>query len=276
MIAQPDNVVIVRQHKALSELAAWINAGHAAGEAASLQGAKHFRQVGEWLIEAKEKLKHGDWLPWLEANVKFSRQHACRYMRLAKCNTVLHLDDAWRVLTGRDEEAIGDAHVRHNTGEHEWYTPPAYLDAARKVLGAFDLDPASSTLAQTLVRAKKYHTRDDDGLSKPWRGRIWLNPPYASGLVDSFIDKLVSHYEAGDVTAAIVLVNNATETEWFHKCAAAASAVCFPAGRVRFLDAEGNPGAPLQGQSLLSLGNDPRAFCEAFSSIGRCWRDVTK
>jgi hypothetical protein len=102
---------------------------------------------------------------------------------------------------------------------------------------------------------------------------VWLNPPYAAGLVDKFAEKLVAHYEAGEVTAAIVLVNNATETRWFRRLADAASAVCYPTGRVRFLEPDGTPGAPLQGQAVLYLGNDVEAFMRAFNRFGHCWRD---
>jgi hypothetical protein len=99
---------------------------------------------------------------------------------------------------------------------------------------------------------------------------VWLNPPYARPLVDQFIDKLCGHHAAGDVPAAVVLVNNATETEWFGQCARAASAICFPAQRVKFLDPEGNEGAPLQGQAVISLGPDADAFMAAFAGFGFC------
>jgi ParB family chromosome partitioning protein len=140
------------------------------------------------------------------------------------------------------------------------------------VLGAFDLDPASSDRAQENVRAATFYTKEHDGLSKPWAGRVWLNPPFAKDVVTLFIDKLASHYEAGDVTAAVVLVNNATETRRFSRLAAVASVICFPTGRVRFLDPEGNPGAPLQGQAVLFLGADVEAFVRAFAQFGFCAR----
>jgi ParB family chromosome partitioning protein len=168
------------------------------------------------------------------------------------------------------EPSSDKPHVAQNAGEQEWYTPPDYLGAARQVLGAFDLDPATSAVAQRAVGAATFYTKDDDGLSKPWSGRVWMNPPYAAGLVGKFAEKLVSHHEAGEVTAAVVLVNNATETRWFRALADIASAVCFPTGRVRFRDPDGNPGAPLQGQAVLYLGSDVAAFCAAFADFGFC------
>ena len=40
------------------------------------------------------------------------------------------------------------------------------------------------------------------------------------------------------------------------------------AGRVRFLDKEGKPGAPLQGQTVLYFGNRRSAFVKAFQQLG--------
>lgn len=163
-------------------------------------------------------------------------------------------------------------HVSQNTGQVEWYTPPAYLDAAREVMGSIDLDPATSEIAQRAVKASHYFTADDDGLAHAWVGNVWMNPPYAAGLVDKFAAKLCEHF-GGSVDQAVVLVNNATDTAWFQLLAKHASAICFPAGRIRFIDEEGKPGgAPLQGQAVLYFGDRTDAFVQRFASFGFCAR----
>ena len=40
--------------------------------------------IGQRLIEAKEMLPHGDWIPWLNERVEFSDRTASRFMRLAR------------------------------------------------------------------------------------------------------------------------------------------------------------------------------------------------
>jgi len=165
-------------------------------------------------------------------------------------------------------EAVTKPHVANNSGNDEWYTPQEYIDAARSVMGDIDLDPASSDVANKVVGAKTYYTAEDDGLSKDWHGRVWMNPPYAADLIPRFVDKLSMHYQHGGVDEAIVLVNNATETVWFNELVSVASAVIFPKSRVRFYMPDGKTGAPLQGQAVLYLGRNPGFFMMAFSSFG--------
>jgi hypothetical protein len=93
------------------------------------------------------------------------------------------------------------------TGEFEWYTPPEYIELARTVLGNIDLDPASNAQAQKTVRADRYFTAADDGLTQEWRGRVWLNPPYSQPLISHFIKKLVDEVGAGNVTEAVLLTH---------------------------------------------------------------------
>lgn len=58
----------------------------------------------------------------------------------------------------------------------EHYTPKWLFEA----IGLeFDLDPASPEIGSN-VPAKIKYTIHDDGLSKSWSGRVWLNPPFSN------------------------------------------------------------------------------------------------
>ena len=160
------------------------------------------------------------------------------------------------------------AHVTQNSGNNEWYTPLLYLDAARQTMGQIDCDPASSAIANRAVGATTFFSKDQDGLSQLWHGRVWLNPPYAQPLIRLFCEAAVGKYQSGEIEQAVVLVNNGTETAWGQTLLSAASAACFPRGRIRFLDPDGNPGAPLQGQVVAYLGACPQRFREAFADFG--------
>lgn len=162
----------------------------------------------------------------------------------------------------------GKPHVAHNSGDNEWYTPPEYIAAARNAMGGIDLDPASTPEANKIVGAAKFFTAEQNGLARPWPGRIWLNPPYASDWVGAFADKLVSEYCGQRTVAACVLVNNGTETEWFQHIGKAAAAVVFPRGRVRFWAPGKSTSTPLQGQAVLYLGKEAERFRGAFGSFG--------
>jgi hypothetical protein len=156
------------------------------------------------------------------------------------------------------------------TGNNEWNTPAEYVPLARDVLGGIDIDPASNQVAQQVVRATTFFTKEDDGLTKAWRGSVWCNPPYAQPLISHFADKMVSELENGNVSAGIMLTHNYTDTTWFHKLEARAAKICFTKGRIRFESADGlcPPGSPTQGQAFFYFGEQTERFSEVFSTIG--------
>lgn len=174
-----------------------------------------------------------------------------------------------RIQFMQEERRIEKPHVAHNSGENEWYTPAEYIDAAYTVMGGIDLDPASSAIANKTVNAKKFYTKQDDGLNKEWkRGRVWMNPPYSSDLIGAFVDKYVEFISQGG-SEGIVLVNNATETGWFVRLISVSSAVAFPSSRIKFIDPSGKPsGAPLQGQAIIYAGGNVNLFIETFGKFG--------
>jgi hypothetical protein len=124
----------------------------------------------------------------------------------------------------------------------EWMTPPSEIELARTFLDTITLDPASNRIAQEYVRAEMFGSLDPndqyiancigDGLTKPWYGNVWLNPPYSSGNINTFVRKVI--HEVPSVDRMLVLVNSATDTAWFHSLLNNAQAVLFYRRRVKF------------------------------------------
>jgi len=169
----------------------------------------------------------------------------------------------------RHDPALGGA-PRSDHDSDEWYTPAAYVEAARVALGRIDLDPASSAEAQKTIGAELYFDKDADGLRQPWHGRVWLNPPFSQPAASLFAAKLLEEIDAGRVEAAILLQHSSTATRWFQDLASR-STVCFPRRRINFDRADGFEGmANRYGQVFFYLGPDRDAFCDAFRPFGLC------
>src|SRR4051812_27394053 len=95
---------------------------------------------------------------------------------------------------------------------NEWYTPPTLLAPVRELWGEIDMDPASCDEAQKVVQATTFYTKATDGLAQEWWGRVFLNPPYGDPL--PWITKLTRHYQTGQVSEALLLVNTVNSPQW--------------------------------------------------------------
>lgn len=166
--------------------------------------------------------------------------------------------------------ADGPDNVRgtQGTGDNEWYTPQEHIERARRVMGGFDVDPASNPIAQEHIGASHFFTEETNGLEQEWNGRVWLNPPYAQPLIGEFMSKLRDEVAAGRCDQAIALTHNYTDTKWFQETARAASAICFTRGRIKFYSPSGDIAAPTQGQAFFYFGPDVDAFCREFAEVG--------
>jgi len=68
----------------LGHLAEEINAEHAAAEETLRAGLGHAKRAGELLLQAKDLVPHGGWLPWMKDHCAFSGRTAQNYMRVAR------------------------------------------------------------------------------------------------------------------------------------------------------------------------------------------------
>ena len=176
--------------------------------------------------------------------------------------TAAQVEKAVRVLQGK----VTNIHVSDDS--YEWYTPKEVIEAAREVMGEIDLDPATSTAAQENVRATHYYTKENNGLVQQWGGRVFCNPPYSAGLARDFANRLKECYLTGVVEEGILLVNNATDTDWFQSLLTLNCMVCFPDGRLKFWSPNSDALAARQGQAVFYLGVNQDRFSEVFGRLG--------
>lgn len=145
----------------------------------------------------------------------------------------------------------------------EWLTPPELL----KPLGVFDLDPCSPVV-RPWPTADNHFTKEDDGLSKPWVGRVWCNPPYGKHAA-IWLQRLAEHPGGG-----IALTFARTETEmWFKWVWSKASAILFIKGRLHFHHVDGrrapaNSGAP---SALIGYGTFEAQVLRRCGIRGALW-----
>lgn len=156
--------------------------------------------------------------------------------------------------------------VHASSASPEWYTPPNILLLVLDVLEDIDLDPCSN-IGVPVVPALKCYTINDDGLTKPWIGTVYMNPPYGKTMPD-WTSKLEHEYNIGNVTEAIALLPARTDTRWFHIICH--HATCFIKGRIRFTKPDGSKTNPSPFPSMaVYFGTDDTKFKQVFNKIGR-------
>jgi hypothetical protein len=80
--------------------AAEINRHHLLARGHADAAIQHAVDAGRLLLQVKTQLMHGEWLPWLRANLEVSPRQAQRYIaafeqrtKPVKCDIVSHLPD---------------------------------------------------------------------------------------------------------------------------------------------------------------------------------------
>ena len=160
----------------------------------------------------------------------------------------------------------------------EYYTPEEIIIAARKLMGGIDLDPATSLLAQQWIKAQVFYRKHQNGMEKPWFGRLWLNPPYSRKNLakqiygaGAWFEKAWAEYCMGNVTQAVCLGRGDSDglRLLMNEC------YFVDCSRIPFIDEYGNiRDRPVPGSKLFYLGKNTDDFIDLFRPFGLILRAV--
>lgn len=110
----------------------------------------------------------------------------------------------------------------------DWRTPD-WLFAQVDAEFGFTLDACATAES---AKCARYYTVADDGLSQPWEGVVWCNPPYGRGQLAKWVKKGCESARAGAVV--VMLVPCWCDTRWWHQFVMAGAELRFISSRVEF------------------------------------------
>lgn len=108
-----------------------------------------------------------------------------------------------------------------------WETPQDFFNRLDEEFH-FTLDVCA---LQKNAKCKKFYTPEQDGLSQPWHGICWCNPPYGRGIL-AWVRK--AKLSADDGNTVVMLPPARTDTHWFHDYIYGRAEIRFLRGRLKF------------------------------------------
>ncbi len=158
--------------------------------------------------------------------------------------------------------------INQTSGAVEYYTPVEIIEAATECMGFIHLDPASCETANMIVRAGRYFTKADDGLSKSWEAEtLWMNHPFGRGLNEKWISKLMREWQGNAFTQACCITYACTSENWFRPLLRFPQ--CFIHGRTNYRLPSGEIfKGNTKGSVVTYLGPNVRRFAQSFRNIG--------
>jgi len=201
---------------------------------------------------------HQDSSDWLPGSI------ILRYVQDDLFSGVLDDSRPWSELPQKLPPSDGD-----------YYTPVEYSAAIRATYGEPpDLDPATCNQANNDsygrgIHARRIYDQLEDGLVKPWFGKVWLNPPF--GQWDKWVQKITDELDRGDVTELMVYCTISALTNKSHKpLFQRYSALMISHGRPNCWGPRATT-AP-DGIAVLYFGPHPDRFGECWAHLGQILR----
>lgn len=127
-----------------------------------------------------------------------------------------------------------------------WATPQGFFDELNAEFH-FDLDVCA--LPEN-AKCERYYTPDVDGLSQPWQGNVWCNPPYGRE-IGSWVRRAYLATATCAANVVVMLLPARTDTRWFHDYIYKNrfTEVRFVKGRLKF--GESNNSAPFPSMVVI-------------------------
>lgn len=143
-------------------------------------------------------------------------------------------------------------HAGNSTGNNEWESPVWVARALSEAVGGFDLDPCAATgdRRKARIKARVLLTATDDGLTVPWRGKVFVNPPYSRGLAE-WVRKCRLEAERGCLVVGLIPAR--PDTQYWHDEVAGRADIFMIRGRLKFGD--GVNSAPFPSAVIVWGGN---------------------
>lgn len=180
--------------------------------------------------------------------------------------------------------------INATSSEVEYFTPVEIIEAARRVMGTIDLDPASSDNANLTVKAVHIYTAKESGLAQPWHENVFMNHPF--GRTEkacqvpclnvnkthvchdydfygnaAWINYLETEFTAERVTQACCITFACTSEAWFQPLIKRPQCYLTPRTNYRLPDGTIKKGVS-KGSVVTYFGSDVAAFAREFEPFG--------
>lgn len=111
---------------------------------------------------------------------------------------------------------------------HDGFETPHDLFAELDAEFSFTLDVCATA---ENAKCPSFYTRNDNGLTQPWVGRCWCNPPYGREIA-AWLKKARESVAGGALV--VCLVPARTDTAWWHDLVMEANEIRLLRGRLTF------------------------------------------
>ena len=101
--------------------------------------------------------------------------------------------------------------VMFSSATDNWSTPQDFFDKLNDEFH-FTLDVCAD---ENNHKCEHYYTKEIDGLSRPWVGTVWCNPPYGRK-IGEWVRRAYILSHIGSATV-VMLLPARTDTRWFHE-----------------------------------------------------------